>query len=87
MDEVVGIVTKDELREIEELFEKKIALENLAKIIDSNKNEVNNKFLSDYGKTLNLFDQWWDKTSKKYDWKGDSWKVNFRTGEISLAYE
>ena len=46
----------DEFKEIEDLFEKKIALENLTKIIDADNQKLYDKLIKDYGKTIHQFD-------------------------------
>lgn len=85
MTKTVGIVTEEERNEIEGLYEKKCALENLMKIVDVNENEpLYNKIVSDYGVTIKQFDRWWEVTSQKYQWKGGNWGINFDSREISM---
>jgi CXXX repeat modification system protein len=72
----------DEFKEIEDLFEKKIALENLTKIIDADNQKLYDKLIKDYGKAVHQFDFWWEKMSKKYDWKGKNWWLDFETKKI-----
>lgn len=72
----------DEFKEIEDLFEKKIALENLTKIIDADNQKLYDKLIKDYGKTVHDFDSWWDKMSRKYDWEGGNLWLDFETKKI-----
>ena len=71
-----------EFKEIEDLFEKKIALENLTKIIDTNNQELYDKLIKDYGKTVHQFDSWWNEMSRKYHWEGSNWWLDFETKKI-----
>lgn len=88
MIKVVGTVTKEERDEIERLYEKKSALENLIKIVDIKDNPtLYDKILSDYSLVLKQFNIWWEETSKKYQWEGDNWNINFETMEISQINE
>lgn len=85
MTETVGIVTEEERNEIESLYEKKCALENLIKIVDVNENEpLYNKIISDYGVVIKQFDWWWKVTSQKYHWEGGNWSINFESREIFM---
>ena len=72
----------DEFKEIEDLFEKKIALENLTKIIDADNQKLYDKLIKDYGKAVHQFDFWWEKMSKKYDWEEKNWWLDFETKKI-----
>lgn len=72
----------EEFKEIEDLFEKKIALENLTKIVDAKNQELYDKLIKDYGRTVHLFNTWWDKMSKKHDWEGRNWWLDFDTKKI-----
>ena len=84
---IVGKVTEDEKREIQELYEKKLALENLLKIIDSSNEQMYVKLVADYGSTMRLFQEWWNKMHITYNWKSEkdkSWNINFETNEVSL---
>ncbi|HOJ09936.1 MAG TPA: CXXX repeat peptide modification system protein [Clostridiales bacterium] len=82
MNKVVWKLSDDEKKEIQNLFEKKIALENLVKIIDPANEKLYNKLISDYGTTVRLFEQWWTVTSQKNKWEGKNWRINFETNEV-----
>lgn len=75
-------LNNQEFQEIEDLFEKKIALENLTKIIDGDNQKLYDKLIKDYGKTVRQFDSWWDNMAKKYDWEGSGWWLDFETKKI-----
>lgn len=72
----------EEFKEIEDLFEKKVALENLTKIVDADNQNLYDKFIKDYGKTVHQFDSWWDKMARKYEWEGKNWWLDFETKKI-----
>ena len=81
----IWTLTEEEKNTIEVLYEKKIALENLAQIIDPENSELRAKFEEDYGKVLNKFQSWWRENSEKYYWeKGQNWYINFATCEVFL---
>lgn len=82
---VVWKLSKKEEAEISDLFEKKIALENLAKVVDASNDSLYSKIIKDYGHVLALFDRWWDEMSNKYNWEGNTWKIDFVTKEVIIV--
>lgn len=84
MEKAIWVLTKEECQEIRELFEKKLALENLFKIMDAESDVLRNKLVEDYGKVLNLFQSWWREISTKYNWEGQNWRINFDTQEVYI---
>ncbi|MDO4799909.1 MAG: CXXX repeat peptide modification system protein [Bacillota bacterium] len=84
---VVWKLTEEEYIEIESLFERKIALENLAKIVDSENTALYEKMIADYGRTLRQFNEWWKIMSQKYSWSGKNWWLDFETKEIKTNEE
>jgi len=84
MEKVICKVLDEEKKEIEDLYEKKIALENIIKIIEPSNEVLYNKVVSDYGITLRKFEEWWTTISNKYNWESGNWKINFQTNEIIL---
>lgn len=84
MEKIIGKVVDDEKKVIEDLYEKKIALENIIKIIEPNNESLYNKVVFDYGITLKEFEEWWANMSKKYNWEGVNWRIDFQTNEIIL---
>lgn len=79
---VVCKLSEEELNEIQDLFEKKIALENLIKIVDLKDSVIYEKLVKDYGKSLREFQQWWDTKSAQYQWEGTNWWVDFSKSEV-----
>ncbi len=79
---VIWKLSEEDLDDIQDLFEKKMALENLTKIIDAKDSELYEKLVKDYGKTLYEYNNWWEVTSKKYSWEGSNWWINFETREV-----
>ena len=84
MKEVIGTVTSDEIAIIKDLNDKKIALENLTKIIKVSDNEsLYNILIIDYQKTYSQYQDWWNNISVKF--KLDNkiiCNIDFITGEI-----
>lgn len=87
---IVGKVTPQENKEIQSLFERRNGLNELAKILDANDNELYEKLVKDLGETSTKFQQWWNEKAKKYGWEGHpkgSWEIDFQTNEISLVIQ
>ena len=82
MSKVVGLLSGEDKEEIQNLFEKKLALENLVKIIDTDNSKIYDKLVMDYGKTLRQFQEWWMVNSQKYKWEGQNWRIDFETSEV-----
>ncbi|MCX7920902.1 MAG: CXXX repeat peptide modification system protein [Clostridia bacterium] len=92
--EKVGIVTETEAKEILQIFERKMALQELLMTLNNPsmteqlKNEVYEKIVNDFGRTKIAFDKWWADTANKYQWKsveGWQWSIDFDTCEIFLV--
>lgn len=92
--EIVGIVTEEEKNEVMMLFERKIGIEELSAILESDllsdeKKEIMlDKMVSELGKVKLNLQAWWDKMFEKYNWKsveGYSWNIDFQTREIILT--
>ena len=79
---IIWDLSEEEFKEIEDLFERKLALENLRKIIDYDDEKIYDKFIKDYGKAIRLFEQWWSTMSKKHNWQGENWYVDFETKQV-----
>ena len=87
---VVGKVTEEEKGEIQQLFERRNGLNELAKILTADNTELYEKLVSDLGETGIRFLAWWDRMSAKYQWEaieGGNWEINFDTCEIYLVKE
>lgn len=86
--ERVGVVTKNEKDEIQGLFNRRSALQELFKICEGN-DELYEKVLQDTIETQKMFSEWWSNTALKYCWKSNengNWEINFETNEIYLVY-
>ena len=75
-------LSDNEFKEIEDLFEKKLALENLAKIIKADNQSLYDKLISDYGSTVHKFNTWWETMGKKYNFIEKNLWVDFDTKKI-----
>lgn len=86
---IVGHVTVEEKQEIQRLFERRNGLNELAKILTSDNEELYEKLVKDFGETSTKFQQWWDTMANKYQWESSpngNWQINFDTNEIVLMY-
>ncbi len=93
MNKKVGTVTNEEAEEIIQLFERKVALQELLMSLNSDtmdqssRNDLYNKIVADMGKTSNIYSAWWGTKGKKYKWESVStgnWSIDFDTREIYL---
>lgn len=85
---LVGQVMPEEKDEIQQLFERRNGLNELAKILTADNNELYEKLIKDMGETGRKFQSWWDRMSSKYQWEGTddgNWEINFDTCEIFLV--
>lgn len=85
---LVGQVTPEEKDEIQQLFERRNGLNELAKIVTADNVELYEKLVKDFGETNTKFQSWWDRMATKYEWKsaeGGNWEINFDTCEIYLV--
>lgn len=85
----VGTLTQEESRNLEKLLEKKIALENLLKIL-SESQEVYKKVDRDYKNIVEEYEKWWTDTSDKYIWESienSFWSIDFKSRKVYLVDE
>lgn len=85
---IIGQVTVDEKNEIQSLFERRNGLNELAKILSPENEELYEKLVKDLGETSTRFQNWWDCMAQKYKWEsmdGGNWEINFDTCEIYLV--
>lgn len=66
---VVGQVTIEERNEIQQLFERRNGLNELAKILTADNHELYEKLVKDMGETGTKFQSWWDRMGEKYQWE------------------
>ena len=86
MRKVVWKLSDEEKSEIQDLYERKIALENLVKIINPDNKKLYDKLIVDYGRVCHEFQNWWNVMSTAHQWDGVNWSVDFDESEI-LASE
>lgn len=85
---MIGQVTVEEKNEIQTLFERRNGLNELAKILTAENEELYEKLVKDLGETSTKFQNWWDRMGQKYQWEsvdGGNWEINFDTCEIYLV--
>ena len=88
---LIGTVTFEERDTIRFLFERRNALTELIKILPGlEKNEADflyEKIVKDLGEVTSKYQDWWTKTSLKYNWEntsGKRWEINFETCEVFI---
>ena len=87
MNKVVGKVSVEEKNEILALFERRKGLNEVAKIIKADDDELYEKLVKDLGETGTKFQSWWDRMANKYNWESSAnghWTIDFKTCEITL---
>lgn len=85
---VVGQVTVEEKNEIQQLFERRNGLNELAKVLTADNGELYEKLVKDMGETGTKFQQWWDRMYEKYNWQnveGGHWEIDFENCDIYLV--
>lgn len=88
MKKLIGNVTPEEKEEILHLYERRNGLNELAKIVTADNDELYEKLVKDLGETGSRFQAWWDRMASKYEWEsieGGHWEINFDTCEIFLV--
>lgn len=87
MKKEVGKVTPQERDEIKRLFERRMGLVELAKIVNASDTELYDRLVTALGDNSTKFQQWWDNMSEKYDWESSdegNWEIDFQTCIIYL---
>lgn len=88
MENIVAQVEEKERDEIQNIFEKKGALENLVKIVNPQENySMYQQVVQDYAEVMKNFQNWWDKMQIKYQWKAGNYYINFDTCDICEVVE
>lgn len=88
MKKEVGNVTSQERDEIQSLFERRNGLNELAKILTADNNELYERLVKDLSETTSKFQNWWDAMSKKYQWESaenGNWEIDFNDCTIYLV--
>ncbi len=86
MNEQTYQLEEQEISQIRELYEKKLAFENLAKILKPEANpEMYQRLVADYGEAVHAFDNWWSTIFQKYSVEPGNYSVDFRTNQITLT--
>lgn len=87
MQKYVGTVNEKERNDILNLYEKRLALNNLGIIISQLDEESRTRFQKDAEETKQEFNQWWGNMSQKYKFEKDDsgyWSIDFETGQVML---
>ncbi|CCX63625.1 putative uncharacterized protein [Prevotella sp. CAG:1058] len=86
----IGQVTPEERDEIQALFERRNGLNELAKIVTADNEELYEKLVKDMGETGTKFQAWWNRMADKYQWESiddGHWEINFDTCDIYLVLQ
>lgn len=83
MSKCVVKVDEKSRDEIQDLFEKIGALENLVKIVNPEENMIMyQQIVKDYSMSKRLFKEWWNILRKNYNLDDGNYYINFETCEI-----
>lgn len=83
MRQNICTIKDSECQEIQELYEKKLAYENLTKILSPNQNnEMYNRLITDYGVVIRQFSEWWDRIFATYNLSSGEYYIDFSSKEI-----
>lgn len=85
---IIGHVSIEEKNEIQTLFERRNGLNELAKILTADNNELYERLIKDLGETNSKFQNWWNRMYEKYHWEsveGGNWEIDFETCNIFLV--
>lgn len=88
MKKEVGFVTPEERDEIQKLFERRNGLNELAKILTPENEELYQKLVKDMGETVTKFQNWWNEKGAKYNWEASdngNWEIDFNDCKIYLV--
>lgn len=88
MKKEVGFVTPEERDQIQKLFERRNGLNELAKILSANDDELYQKLVKDMGETSTKFQNWWNEMGTKYNWESadnGNWEIDFNDCKIYLV--
>lgn len=88
MKKKIGQVTPEERDEIQALFERRNGLNELAKILTADNDDLYEKLLKDLGETGTRFQNWWDRMGRQYQWESaddGNWEIDFNTCDIYLV--
>lgn len=79
----ICMIEDSQRQEIQELYEKKLAYENLAKILSPSQNaEMYNRLISDYGSAIRQFSEWWDHILAEHNLPTGEYYIDFTSNEI-----
>lgn len=83
MNEAICKLTEEEVSAIRDIYEKKLALENLTKILSpSENNEMYERLVADYGATMRQFNEWWKAALAAHQLPQDEYFVDFRDNQL-----
>ncbi len=91
MSRIIAQISEEDAEKMLSIFEKKMAIENLLKTKQAEEYLENERlferFLKEYGKSVNDFQNMWNYLAEKYELiseEGKTWKIDFENKYISL---
>lgn len=88
MKKTIATVSEQERDEIQALFERRNGLNELARILTPENDELYERLVKDMGATNTRFEEWWNRMSEKYSWESAEnghWEIDFNNGNIYLV--
>ncbi len=90
--ELIATISKEDSRQMLQIFERKTGLENILNIAEPNPlvtdEALYEKFIKDYNTTVNDLQNYWNAMAEKYNFKsekGKQWTIDFETQNIYLV--
>ena len=83
----VGLITEAERDEIQSIYYKKTAVQEVLPLIDPNNIELYDKAIEDLALADQAMAEWWQRISAHYGWNYDEnygWRVDFFTKELTI---
>lgn len=87
MPKYVGTVSELDKDRMIDLYEQRIALENLREVIKKT-DKLATKLIKNYDEVSNNYNNWWVEMKEKYDLESDDngqWQLDFSTGNVYLV--
>ncbi len=88
MKKTIATVSEQERDEIQALFERRNGLNELARILTPENDELYERLVKDMGATNTRFEEWWNSMSEKYSWESAEnghWEIDFNNCNIYLV--
>ncbi len=91
---LLGTLEENEKSEIEEIYYRRVTLENMILVLqergnmeESGSESLYQRLVQDMSETIKRMQDWWNKTSTYHGWeyrRENNWEVKFDSGEVYL---